>query len=157
MPKNHNFKETLRDRNISYRAETKLNADRAIKYECHLSVATYNRVVLLVGQAPTAALRSKAVDIVRHIPNVKLVYNRVTIEAPSSTLTRSSDSWITTKVCTQLLAKPKLDSTKVKVVTENGTVYLMGLTSRKQARIVVDIARKVSGVQKVVKLFEYTS
>ena len=157
MPKDHNFKESLRDHNISYQAETRLDAVPAIKHKAHLSVATYNRVVLLVGQAPTPALRTKAVNIVRRVPNVRLVYNRITIEAPSSMLTRSSDSWITGKICAKLLGTGGLQSTKVKVVTEDGTVYLMGLTSRKQAQMVVNIARKVSGVQKVIKLFEYTN
>ena len=78
-----------------------------------------------------------------------------TIQGPTSSLTRTSDSWITAKVKSQMLANQDLKSGSIKVVTENGDVFLMGIVSRDQADIAVDIARQVSGVQKVVKIFQY--
>ena len=155
-PKNHTLKDTLKDRNISYIAEMKIAENKALKYETHISIVTYNRIVLLVGQTPSIKLRQEAVNIVRHIPNVKLIYNRITIEAPSSMLTRSSDSWITAKVGTEFIATSHLKSAKLKIVTESGVVYLMGLTSRPQARIAVNVTRHISGVLKVINLIQYT-
>ena len=84
-----------------------------------------------------------------------MLYNEVTIEQPISNSARANDSWITTKVKTTLLTSPNLNSASLKIITENGVVYLMGLTTRTQAQIATDKTRTVAGVQKIVKLFEY--
>ena len=91
------------------------------------------------------------------MPDVTKVYNEIAVKGPTSSLSRASDSWITTKIKTQMLATKGLQSGSIKVVTENGAVYLMGMVSREQADTSVNIARQVTGVQKVVKIFQYTN
>jgi osmotically-inducible protein OsmY len=100
----------------------------------------------------------QAETITRGIPKVRLVHNEMTIAAPNSYMVRSSDSLITAKVKTGLFGITELedfDPTRVKVVTENGVVYLMGILNQTEANAVTNKARQVGGVQKVVKLFEY--
>ncbi|MGI9324950.1 MAG: BON domain-containing protein [Pseudomonadales bacterium] len=121
----------------------------------HLVVVSYNGVVLLAGQVSSEPLRAKAENLARAIPKVRRVHNELEIGGPISYLARSNDSWLTAKVKSKLLAAKKTPATRVKVVTENGVVYLLGLLPREQAEPVVDVARSVYGVQKIVKVFEY--
>ena len=143
------------DRNINNSIVYKINALPGMGDNNHISVTTFNGVVLLAGETTTAALRDEAEQTAHATPNVTKVYNEIVIKGATSSLTRASDSWITTKIKTQMLATKDLQSGSIKVVTENGTVYLMGLVTQDQAEATVDIARKVSGVQKVVKIFQY--
>jgi len=143
---------------IEFKAMEKLISDKELFEQTHISVTSYNNILLLSGEAPTDALRSKAFSLVSAIPKVRKVHNELVLAAPSSLLTRSSDTWITTKVKTNLLGidnLPGFDGTRIKVVSENGTVFLMGIVKREEANVVTDAARRVSGVQRVVKLFEY--
>jgi len=149
-------KAIFQDNNTVYDIKQKLIANQDISLQCHIVVSSYNGTVLLAGQAPTQALKDKITQITKTIPNIKRLYNELTIEAPSSELTRTSDAWITTKVKTQLLATDALKSGQFKVITENGTVFLMGIVNRSQAQLAVDVSRHIDGVQKVVKVFEYT-
>lgn len=121
----------------------------------HIVVAVFNRVVLLVGQTPHASLKVRAEKQAREYPGVQRVYNEIMIGAPTSNLTQSSDVWITTKVKSTMLATKGLKSSQIKVVTENGVVYLMGYVNKSQAGMAVNIARSTSGVQRVVKVFQY--
>ena len=134
-----------------YKATPDFNSDTT-----HISITCFNQVVLLTGETTTPTLRQDAESIATNVPDVKKVYNEITIKGPTSPLTRTSDSWITTKIKSQMLATQDLKSGTIKVVTENGTVYLMGVVNRNQASMSVDIARQVDGVQKVVKIFQYT-
>jgi len=93
---------------------------------------------------------------VRSVPKVSHVYDEIAIAAPSSLMSRSSDTVITSKVKTRMLASDKVEGLNIKVVTENGVVYLMGLVKHQQGDAATEIARTTGGVQKVVKLFEYT-
>jgi osmotically-inducible protein OsmY len=122
----------------------------------HISVSCFNKIVLLTGQTTTPALREQAEDIARNTQDVTRVYNELSVKGPTSSLTRTSDAWITAKIKTQMLATTDLKSGTIKVVTENGTVYLMGMVTHAQADMAVDIARQVAGVQKVIKIFQYT-
>lgn len=123
----------------------------------HIDVTSFNNVVLLTGQTISPTLRQDAERIAKDTANVKKVYNEIAIKGPTSSLTRTSDTWITTKIKTQMLATEGLKSGSLKVLTENGNVYLMGIVSRDQADIAVEIARQVDGVQRVVKVFQYTN
>lgn len=122
-----------------------------------ITVTCFNQIVLLTGEVPNAPQKQRAGEIAGSYAEVKKVYNQITVRGPTSSLTRASDTWITTKIRTQLLATKDLASGSIKVVTENGCVYLMGIVTRDQADTAVDIARRVSGVQKVVKIFSYRS
>jgi osmotically-inducible protein OsmY len=121
----------------------------------HIDITTFNGVVLLTGQTVTPSLVKQADEIAHAVPGVKRVYNQVVVKGPSSSLTRTSDTWITAKIKTQMLATKGLASGSIKVVTENGTVYLMGIVTHEQADISVEIARQISGVQRVIKVFQY--
>lgn len=146
---------TMRDVKTSNAIVEKIRANQGMKDNCHIEVTVFNGVVLLSGQTPSDEWRQQAESYAQNTPNVDKVYNQLTIEGPTSSLTRASDSWITTKVRSLMLANQNLKSSSIKVVTENGVVYLMGIVSESQANIAVDIARQVSGVQKVVKIFQY--
>ena len=117
-------------------------------------VVSYNGFVLLAGQVSSEELKAKATDVVRKIREVRRIYNEMEVAAPSSAMTRSSDTWITTKVKSWLLGSPDTPGMRVKVVTENGVVYLMGLVTREEAERVAKEAADISGVQRVVRLFE---
>jgi len=143
------------DNHISYHAQMRINTDDKLKHKTNISVATFDHVVLLVGEAPTEELRTYAENLVRQVPNIKRICNQITIGEPILTSTHSSDTWITTKVKSDMLTQKGLKSTQMKVVTENGIVYLMGLTTPSQGRLAAETARKVAGVKKVVEVFEY--
>ncbi len=146
----------VEDQTIEVKDYKALKADAELNEQAHLNVTSYNTVVLLSGETPTDAMRQRAMEIVKGIDKVTHVYNELSIAAPSSMVSRSSDSYITTKVKTKLFADKKISGIQVKVNTEKGVVYLMGIVSRAEAEIATDIARQTGGVQKVVKLFQYT-
>ncbi len=144
------------DKGIQLKAINTINEDETLSGQVHINVTSYNGVVLLSGETPTAEMRAHAERLVTEIEKVRRVYNEITVAAPSSGLTRSSDTLITTKVKSRMLAEQNFNPSDVKVVTENGTVYLLGLVSRQEAAVATEISRSVSGVQRVVRLFEYT-
>lgn len=140
------------DQSIRISISSALGKNEELVAQAHINVASFNGVVLLTGEAPSEALRSQAGALARAEANVRRVHNEIRIAAPSSFMTRSSDSLITSKVKASLIGT---DGTRVKVVTENGTVYLMGLLYRNEADAVVKQAQQVGGVQRIVKVFEY--
>lgn len=143
------------DQNITYQIEKQLVADPDIHNNAHIAVATYNGVVLLVGQAPSSDLRDRAVQYAQAQPKVKRIFNEITIGKPTSLVQRSQDALITSNVKARMVATTNLEASRLKVVTEDGVVYIMGLTTRRQADIAAIVARNSSGVRKVVKLIEY--
>jgi osmotically-inducible protein OsmY len=145
------------DEKLNNKVIISINAIPYISDNNHISVTTFNHVVLLTGETTTLEMRQSVEATARSVPDVTQVYNQITVKGPSSALTRASDSWITTKIKTQMLATKDLKSGTIKVITENGSVYLMGIVSRDQADGAVYIARQVAGVQKVVKIFQYTN
>jgi len=146
------------DEIIEVKATQRLFSDQELFDNTHINVTAYNNIILLSGEAPTDALKNKAYNLVSSIPKVRKIHNEIAIAAPSSLLTRSSDTWITAKVKTNLFQVkdvPDFDPTRIKVISENGAVFLMGIVSRNEADIVINASRTVGGVQRVVKLFEY--
>lgn len=121
----------------------------------HINATSFNLRVLLTGEAPDEATRAKIEQIVRGIPSVKEVTNEIEVAGNSSLASRGSDSLITTNVKTRMVNNPKFSVNHIKVVTENGTVFLMGLVTPAEGDAAVDIARTTSGVVRVVKVFEY--
>jgi osmotically-inducible protein OsmY len=144
------------DTNLATRVYNRLALIPEFKSNSHIEVTAFHGIILLTGQTPKLEWREEAEEIAKKTPGVVKVYNQVTIQGPTSTLTRTSDSWITTKIKTLMLANENLRSSSIKVVTENGVVYLMGVVDKHQAQIASDIARQVSGVQKVIRMFIYT-
>ncbi|MGC1181854.1 BON domain-containing protein [Legionella sp.] len=118
-------------------------------------VTSFNRSVLLVGQTPTASLRVLAEKVAQNASGTPRVYNEITVGNPIPLTQRTKDSWITSQVRSSMLARKGLESGSIRVVTEDGTVYLMGIVTDQQASLAVDVARRVNGVKKVVKIFRY--
>lgn len=146
----------IEDESIELKAGNAISKNKELADKAHINVTSYDNRVLVTGEAPTEQLRRQAIELVRAVPKVSQVYDEITIAAPSSLMSRSSDTVITSKVKTRMLASDKVAGLNVKVVTEDGVVYLMGLVKREQGDAATEIARTTGGVQKVVKLFEYT-
>lgn len=121
----------------------------------HIVVTSYNGVVLLAGQTPRADLKSMAEQAAASVQRVKKVENELQVIQPSSLLARSNDAVLTTKIKTQMFADSTIPGSRIKVVTENGIVYLLGLVTQQEATRATTLVQGVSGVQKIVKLFEY--
>lgn len=121
----------------------------------NVNVVSFNGHVLLVGQAPNDALRTLAAQTAANVKNVKSVRNELTVGENGSFAAHSSDALITTKVKSRLLGAANIKDSRVKVVTEMGAVYLLGLVTRAEADIAAKAAQDTGGVQKVVLLFEY--
>ncbi len=143
------------DEFIELKAMDAIGKDQELHEQTHLNVTSFNSIVLLTGEAPNEALRQRTAELVRNLPKVRKVHNEVVVAAPSSLLSRTGDTWITGKVKRKLLNAHQMDATRVKVVTENGVVYLMGLVTRQEADAATAVTRQVDGVQRVVKIFEY--
>jgi osmotically-inducible protein OsmY len=121
----------------------------------HVNVTSFNRSVLLTGEVPDAARRAEIEKIVQGIANVRSVTNDLQLSAPTSLAARANDSLITARVKTRLLDSSTVNPIHVKVVTEAGVVYLMGIVTEQEANDAVEVARTTGGVIKVVKVFEY--
>lgn len=143
------------DELIELKSLDALRRDRELWDQSHINVTSFNNIVLLTGETPSQPLRQRAAEAVSRLDKVRKVHNEIVVAAPSAMISRSSDTWITGKVKTLLFNAQKLDATRVKVVTENGIVYLMGLVTRSEADSATEVTRQVSGVQRVVKVFEY--
>jgi len=121
----------------------------------HLNVTSYNRYVLLTGEVFDEAARVEIEKIARGVPNVLGVTNDLQVAGQSSMGARSNDTYLTSKVKTRFLDSGKFNAIHVKVVTEAGVVYLIGMVTPKEAEDAVELARTTGGVRKVVKMFEY--
>ncbi len=142
------------DKEIDLRSEKRIN-DR-FGDKVHINVTSYNRNLLLTGEAPDAATKAEIENIVREIPNVRGVVNEIQIAGVSSYTSRGSDSYLTSKVKARFVDNGgSFSANQVKVVTEASVVYLLGLVTRKEAEAAVEIARTTGGEQKVVRVFEY--
>lgn len=151
-----NINLTIQDMHIANHILEKIHFYPQLKTESHIEVSVFNQVVLLTGETPNSEWRQQAFELAKSVPNVVRVYNQITVQAPISALTRTSDSWITAKIKAQMLTADDLKSGSIKVVTEDGVTYLMGKVKHQQAEMAVEIARHAAGVQKVVRVFQYT-
>ena len=142
------------DSSIVVKAERALDANKMLKEKAHINVNSYNGILLLTGQAPTQDLVDTASQLVQGIQGIRDVQNQIRIGNPISFTTRSRDSWITTRVKGLLVADKEVSALNIKVITESGEVFLMGLVSSSEADKAVEIARHVNGVSRVVKAFE---
>lgn len=143
----------VEDQGIEFKAANRI--DEKFKDKTHINITSYNRNVLLTGEAPTDEIKNEIGNIVKAVTNVHNVVNEITVAAPTSLMSRSNDSYITSKIKTFFVDTNKFQANHVKVVTENGVVYLLGLVKHKEGDDAVEIASTTSGVTKVVKMFEY--
>lgn len=148
-----NAETYLADEAIEIRAFNRINEKFADKV--HVNVTSYNLKVLLTGEVPDAGIKDELEKAIAGVANVKGVTNEVTIGASSSFGARSNDTYITSKVKARFIDANKFQANHVKVVTEAGTVFLLGLVTRKEADDAAEIARTTADVKKVVRVFEY--
>ena len=142
----------LEDEGIELRANNRIG--QALSENAHVNVTSYNRQVLLTGEVPTAADQQKLQELVLRVENVRSVVNEVGVLGASSLAQRSSDTLVTGKVKATLVDAKDVQSNVFKVTTERGTVYLMGRVSLREANRATDLARSISGVQTVVRVFD---
>ena len=145
----------IEDEAIENKSRLALWDRKELNKRVHVNITSYNTSVLVSGEAPTEEDRQAVIDLVKSVEKVTRVFDELTIAAPSSLLSRSADGVVTAKIKTKLIAEQDLSTLHIKVVTENGVTFLMGLVTREEGEIATEIARRTGGVQKVVKLFEY--
>ena len=123
----------------------------------HVNSTSYNRTVLMTGEVPDEATKASVEQIVATLPNVKATVNELQVAGLSSLSARGNDSYITSKVKARFIDHNKFRTTVIKVVSEGGTVYLMGLVTKAESDAAVEIARTTGGVMKVVRVMEIIS
>jgi osmotically-inducible protein OsmY len=143
----------LEDQTIEIKAKNRITE----KYgeQVNVSVTSFNRYVLLTGQAPTDEIRQDLPVLVLEVPSVRNVQNEIVVGGISSTTSRASDALLTSRVKGRLAQNKDVSANNVKVVSENGTVFLMGLVTRAEAETASQTAATTSGAQRIVKVFEY--
>ncbi|MFM2482943.1 division/outer membrane stress-associated lipid-binding lipoprotein [Celerinatantimonas sp. YJH-8] len=143
----------LDDQTLDLRVTRALDENKDIWKASSLSVVAQEGQVLIIGQTPTPEMRQQITMIAKGVKGAQKILNEVRLGQPVSLTTRSQDSWITTKIKTQIYTDKTILPGKIKVITENSEVFLIGVVNAKQAKSAVDIARKTSGVTRVVKFF----
>ena len=121
----------------------------------HVNITVYNGVALLTGEVPDQRDIDDIIDLVKADEGTSQVINRLELAGKTNMNSRANDGWLTTKVKTAIAGSDFSDSTRIKVVTERANVYLMGLVKPAEAQVAVDAARGVTGVVRVIKVFEY--
>lgn len=132
-----------------------INQDQQLKAEARINVISYNGRILLIGQVPNEHLKNIATSLANGGNHVIETYNELRIGSKISLAQISQDSWITTQIKSKLFISNQVKSSNVKVITENGEVFLMGNLTKQQASSAAEIARNISGVKKVIKVFNY--
>jgi len=140
------------DQGIEFKVSNRIEE----KYKStHLNVTSYNRAVLLTGEVPSEAAKTDAERIARAVDNVRSVFNELQVSGNTSLQARTNDTVLTSKVKARFVDARKFSPLHVKVVTENGVVYLLGMVKRQEAADATEVARTTGGVLKVVRVFEY--
>ncbi len=147
-------KEIWNDNNIEFEVAAITNK-QPYRGSVRVTASSYRGSVVLMGQAATDAERRSFESQAKDVPGVETIHNQIRVKEPLSVSAISKDSWITTKVKSALLANSELNGIKVKVITEDSEVFLLGLVSREHADIATEVARNISGVKQVIRAFEY--
>ena len=145
------------DQGVEFKAALAIFNNKDIYEQSHINVTSYNGIILITGETLTEQLKRQVYDLVRVIPKVRTIHNELIIAAPSSLPSRSSDAWITSKVKAKITSDRQIDPFYIKVVTEHGVVYLMGIVNQSESDRAVGITSNSAGVQRVVKMFEYSN
>ncbi len=146
---------TVDDEFIETKAEVNIKKAGERFRPAQIKVTSYNGVVLLTGNVPEAGMREEVTNIVQRIRKVRRVHNELNVNPPREFSARVSDDWLSKKVKSKLLFNKNIESSRVKVVANNGVIYLMGLMTRNEADFVVSHVKDTYGLQKIVRVFEY--
>jgi len=147
-------KEIWNDNNIEFEVAAITNK-QPYRGSVRVTASSYRGSVVLMGQATTDAERRSFESQAKDVPGIETIHNQIRVKEPLSVSAISKDSWITTKVKSALLANSELNGIKVKVITEDSEVFLLGLVSHEHADIATEVARNISGVKQVIRAFEY--
>jgi len=147
--------EYIDDGTVELKIRQSMLADPEIRGRAHISVTAVNGIVLLTGETPTDDVRTRVLQHTQGHPEIRQVLDEMQISGKSTLAGRMNDTWITGKVKTRLINETRLDANRVKVITEYGNVYLMGLLTEDEGHIAAESARTVGGVSRVIKVFEY--
>ncbi len=146
----------LEDQSIETKILVNLKSQEPAFKDSRLQVVSYNGVVLMAGQVATEELKARAAEIASQASTkIKRIHNELEVMGNTTFVTRSNDAWIGTKVRTLLLGSKEVPSSQINVIAENGTIFLMGLISQSEGDRAANLVRNVSGVSRVVKVFEY--
>ncbi len=146
----------VEDQSIETKIAVNLRSQEPAFRQANIDIVSHNGVVLLIGQVASEQLKAQATQIASQASaKIKRIHNELEVSGKTSLLARSNDTWIATKVRTLMLTNDEVPSDQVRVVAENGSIYLMGIISQTQGDRAANLARNVSGVTRVVKVFEY--
>ncbi|MCK0752046.1 BON domain-containing protein [Chromohalobacter japonicus] len=145
----------VEDESIQNKISDNLTSTDARFRDAHLNIDSYNGMVLLTGQVASDELKKKAGNVAEQARQVRRVHNELEVAANSPIGQRMTDTWITGRIKASLATDERIDGSRIRVITENSTVYLMGMVTHQEADIVTNIASQVGGIQRIVKVFEY--
>ncbi|AKH64172.1 MULTISPECIES: division/outer membrane stress-associated lipid-binding lipoprotein [Photorhabdus] len=143
------------DGTLEARVSNALNKDKQIKERIRVITTAYQGKVLLTGQSPDSSLSDRAKQIASRVDGAHVVYNEIRQGKPVELSTASKDTWITTKVRSKILASDSVKSSNIKVVTENGEVFLLGILTKQEGNAAAKIASETDGVKRVTTAFTY--
>ena len=143
------------DETLEFKVENAVEKDAQIKAEGRVNAVSYNGRVLLIGQVPNSDVKDTATALAKGVEGVNEVYDELTVSPKISFAQISKDSWLTTQVKSKMFVDGRVKATDVKVISENGEVFLLGNVTQSQANAAADIASKIRGVKKVIKVFKY--
>jgi len=145
----------VEDQNIETKISHNLRRTDARLGDARINVDSYNGIVLITGQVPSEELKATASEVASQVRNVRDVHNELAVAANLPASQRLSDTWLNTRIRTNLAANERIDASRIRVVTENASVYLMGIVTRAEADRIVDAVSRVGGMQRIVKVFDY--
>lgn len=143
------------DTTLEMKVSNAINKDEEIKKNARIVAVSYQGQILLIGQSPNNSLITKAQSLAARVDDVGDIYNEVRIGKPIGLTRASQDSWITTKIKSKLLSSDQVKSANVKVITENGEVFLLGFVTERQAQAAAKVASNTDGVLRVTTVFNY--
>lgn len=143
----------IEDESIGWKVEERIV--QKFGSDTHVNAVSYNRNVLLTGEAPDEATKTEVGRLAGEVVNVKGVVNEVVVGAPSSTRSRAGDTYLTSKIKARFVEANKFSANHVRVHASAGTAFLLGIVTRQEADDASQIAATTSGVEKVVRVFEY--
>lgn len=145
----------VEDESIESKIQDTMARTDARLSDARIGVNSYNGVVLLFGQVPSQELKETAGEVAQNTRQVRQVHNELAVAANLPMGQRMTDTWLETRIQTQLAADENIDSRHIEIISENSTVYLMGMVTRQEAERVVNAISGISGIQRIVKVFDY--
>lgn len=145
----------VEDESIESKIEATMARTDARLSDARIGINSYNGIVLLFGQVPSQELKETAGEIARNVRRVRQVHNELVVAANLPLGQRMTDTWLETRVQAELATNESIDSSRIEVISENSTIYLMGIVTRQESQQIVNAISGINGIQRIVKVFEY--